>query len=85
MANHFNEEKPARKESRAAIRARQEAEEREKREWIARRMREDQEAAEKEAREKAAWIAERKRQEREREQAQLREEKRAEEAAQRRE
>ena len=85
MANHFKEEKPAQKESRAAIRAKQEAEEREKREWIARRMREDQEAAEKEAREKAAWIAERKRQDREKEQARLREEKRAEEAAARRE
>ena len=85
MANHFKDEKPVQKESRAAIRARQEAEEREKREWIARRMKEDQEAAEKEAREKAAWIAERKRQEREKEQARLREEKRAEEAALRRE
>ena len=49
--------------SRAAIRARKEAEEREKQEWIARRKREEKAAAEAEAKEKAAWIAERRRQE----------------------
>ena len=72
MASHFREntsETRARDDaavnpnSRAAIRARKEAEEREKQEWIARRKREEKAAAEAEAKEKAAWIAERRRQE----------------------
>ena len=72
VASHFRDDtqknknrngETARPESRAAVRARKEAEEREKQEWIARRKREEKAAAEAEAREKAAWIAERKRQE----------------------
>ena len=84
MANHFENNNRARggsrderpvnpkPNSRAAIRAQREAEEREKREWIAQRKREEKAAAEAEAREKAAWIAERKRQEREAEEEQRR-------------
>ena len=97
MANHFENNNRARggsrderpvspkPNSRAAIRAQREAEEREKREWIAQRKREEKAAAEAEAREKAAWIAERKRQEREAEEEQRREEQRREEEARRRE
>ena len=77
MANHMKDERstaggnppkpPAREQSREEIRARQAAEKREKQEWIARRMREDQEAAEREAREKAEWIARRMREDEEQE------------------
>ena len=72
MANHFRDNTKesntrdaasVNPNSRAAIRARKEAEEREKQEWIARRKREEKAAAEAEAKEKAAWIAERRRQE----------------------
>ena len=72
MASHFRDNTnesntrdaaPVNPNSRAAIRARKEAEEREKQEWIARRKREEKAAAEAEAKEKAAWIAERRRQE----------------------
>ena len=72
MASHFRDNTNERNtrdaaavnpNSRAAIRARKEAEEREKQEWIARRKREEKAAAEAEAKEKAAWIAERRRQE----------------------
>ena len=78
--------KPAPKtESRAAARARQEAEEREKREWIAQRKREEKAAAEAEAKAKAEWIARRKREEREAAEEQRREEQRREEEARRRE
>ena len=99
MGNHFADNdrvksasrgqrqgKPAPKtESRAAARARQEAEEREKREWIARRKREEKAAAEAEAKAKAEWIAQRKREEREAAEEQRREEQRREEEARRRE
>ncbi len=71
--------------SRAAIRARAEAEEREKREWIAERRRQEKEAAAAEAKAKAAWIAERKRQEKAEEEARRQEELRREEELRKRE
>lgn len=71
--------------SRAALRAKAEAEEREKQAWIAERMRQDREAAEAEEREKREWIAARMRQDREAEEARRLEEQRREEAARRRE
>ena len=92
MANHFRNEnrskgssqndRPLNPNSRAAVRARMEAEEREKREWIAERKRREKEAAEAEAREKAAWIAERKREEQRREE-ELRSREKAAKAAER--
>jgi hypothetical protein len=95
VGNHFADnnrsnrasrnERPLNPNSRAAIRARQEAEEREKREWIAQRKREEKAAAEAEAKAKAEWIAQRKRQEREAAEEQRREEQRREEEARRRE
>ena len=65
--------RPDKGESRAELRARQAAEERERREWIARRKREDQEAAEAEERERQEWIARRKREDREAAEAAARE------------
>ncbi len=67
MANLFkkdnNKNDPAKPESRAAARARAEAEKREKAEWIAKRKQEEKAAAEAEAKEKAEWIAKRKQEE----------------------
>lgn len=93
MASHFKNEnrsdnkypgeRPVNPNSRAAIRARAEAEEREKREWIAERRRQEKAAAEAEAREKAAWIAERKREEQRREEELKKREKAAKEAQRR--
>ena len=78
--NRIQNEAPVNPNSRAAIRARAEAEEREKREWIAERKRQEKAAAEAEAREKAAWIAERKREEQRREEELKKREKAAKEA-----
>ena len=93
MASHFRDNTNERKtrdaaavnpNSRAAIRARKEAEEREKQEWIARRKREEKAAAEAEAKEKAAWIAERRRQEKAAEEQMRAREKAAKEAERKR-